>query len=62
MNVRVEEIAPIDVTGALTEGQILEYDSTNHYYTALASGTAVAILLGRRLGARPSNGSCRIRR
>ena len=45
MNVRREEIVPIDVTGALSEGQILEYDSSKHYYTALAKGTAVAVLL-----------------
>jgi len=42
---RREELAPIDVTAALDAGQILEYDSSNHYYTALASGTAVAVLL-----------------
>lgn len=45
MNVRREEIVPIDVTSALESGQILEYDLSNHYYTALASGTAVAVLL-----------------
>jgi ABC-type amino acid transport substrate-binding protein len=45
MNVRTEMLVPIDVTAALDSGQILEYDSENHYYTALASGTAVAVLL-----------------
>ena len=42
---RVEMIVPVDVSADMDAGTILEYDSTNHYYTAYSSGTPVAVLL-----------------
>lgn len=42
---KYEAIVPVDVSADIDAGTILEYDSTNHYYTPYSSGTPAGILM-----------------
>ena len=42
---RFEDIVPVDVSADIEAGTLLEYDTTNHYYTPVSSGDPVGVLM-----------------